>query len=146
VIIDTSAVIAILNQEPEAAAFVEAILQNNNRRLSAASYLEAGMVVDRSTDPAARMALDALLTALAITIEPVTVEQARIARDAHRTYGRGSGHAARLNHGDCFSYALAREKDEPILFKGTDFTLTDIRYAGRRADRHRLSELIPAYG
>jgi ribonuclease VapC len=146
VIIDTSAVVAILQREAQAHQFLEAIRTSDARRMSAATYLEASIVLDRATQPVPRTALDGLISQLTITIEPVTVEQARIAREAHRAYGRGSGHPARLNYGDCFSYALAKEKDEPILFKGTDFTLTDIRYAGRRADRHRLSELIPAYG
>jgi ribonuclease VapC len=146
VIIDTSVVVAILHQEPDAAALVDAILQDDTRLLSAASYLEAGLVIDRSTDPTARAALDALLTGLAITIEPVTAEQARVAREAHRLYGKGSGHSARLNFGDCFAYALAKVLDDALLFKGTDFSSTDIRYSGRRADRRRLSELIPAYG
>ena len=73
--------------------------------------------------------LDELIDMLGMVIEPVTVEQAKIARQAYRDYGRGSGHAANLNFGDCFSYALARAKREPILFKGDDFGHTDLRSA-----------------
>jgi ribonuclease VapC len=73
--------------------------------------------------------LDAFILDAEIAIEPVTVEQARIARQAYRDYGRGSGHAANLNFGDCFSYALARAKRQPILFKGDDFGHTDLRSA-----------------
>ena len=145
-IIDTSAIIAILQGEPEAVEFVQLIRATRPVRLSAASYLEAAIVSDRSPDPVVRAGLDALLAELSVIIEPITVEQASLAREAHRAYGRGSGHPARLNFGDCFVYALAKATNEPILYKGTDFALTDIRFAGRRADRHRLSELIPAYG
>lgn len=143
-IVDTSALIAILRDEPDAAAYVRALAQAETRRISAGSYLEAGIVADRSPISAGR--LDPILAELAIEIEPVTAAQARIGREAYRTYGRGSGHPAKLNFGDCFAYALAREKDEPLLYKGTDFGLTDIRFAGRPSDRRRLSELIPAYG
>lgn len=145
-IIDASALLAILQREPERRPFLEAIASAEMRRLSAATYLEAGIVVDMSGRPIARASLDRLLERLGITIEPVTASQARIAREAYRNFGRGSGHPARLNYGDCFAYALARELDEPILYKGTDFGSTDIRYAGRRSERRRLSELIPAYG
>ncbi len=74
-------------------------------------------------------AVDEILARFSIAIEPVTAEQARIARQAYRDYGRGSGHAANLNFGDCFSYALARDKREPILFRETDFSATDLRPA-----------------
>jgi ribonuclease VapC len=103
------------------------------------------VVIDRSPDPVVRAGVDDLLGRLDIAIEPVTASQARIARQAYRDFGKGSGHPAGLNFGDCFAYALARELNEPLLFKGDDFGKTDIRFIGTRAERHRLSELIAAY-
>ncbi len=97
--------------------------------LSAASYLETAIVLDGRRDPVQSAKLDDLLLDLEMKIEPVTAEQARIARQAYRDYGRGSGHRANLNFGDCFSYALARVKREPLLFKGDDFGFTDVRRA-----------------
>jgi ribonuclease VapC len=120
-IVDTSALIAILRDEPEARAFAIAIADADYRRISAANYLEAAIVIDGSHDPIASRRFDDLLREAAIAIEPVTAEQARVARDAYRDFGRGSGHAARLNFGDCFAFALARTTGEPLLFKGDDF-------------------------
>ncbi len=96
------------------------------RRLSAANYVEAGAVIDRSEDPIASRRLDELIKIAKISIEPVTETQAKLAREAYRDFGKGSGHPAGLNFGDCFAYALAREMGEPLLFKGNDFTHTDI--------------------
>jgi ribonuclease VapC len=120
-IVDTSALIAILRDEPEARAFAIAIADADRRRLSAANYLEAAIVIDGSRDPIASRRFDDLLREAGISIEPVTEEQAKIAREAYRDFGRGSGHAARLNFGDCFAYALAKTTGEPLLFKGDDF-------------------------
>jgi ribonuclease VapC len=120
-IVDTSALIAILRDEPEARAFAIAIADADRRRLSAANYLEAAIVIDGSRDPIASRRFDDLLREAGISIEPVTEEQAKIAREAYRDFGRGSGHAARLNFGDCFAYALAMTTGEPLLFKGDDF-------------------------
>jgi len=120
-IVDTSALIAILRAEPEARAFAIAIADADHRRISAANYLEAAMVIDGSHDPIASRRFDDLLREAAIAIEPVTEEQAKVAREAYRDFGRGSGHAARLNFGDCFAYALAKITGEPLLFKGDDF-------------------------
>jgi ribonuclease VapC len=86
-------------------------------------------VIDASRSPIASRRLDDLIRAAGITIEPVTEVQARLARDAYRDFGRGSGHPARLNFGDCFSYALARDTGDPLLFKGDDFSRTDIQPA-----------------
>lgn len=97
--------------------------------MSAANFLEAAIVVDAKRRPVASRRLDDLLEELDVVIEPVTEEQARIARAAYRDYGRGSGHPARLNFGDCFAYALARATGEPLLFKGDDFIHTDITSA-----------------
>jgi ribonuclease VapC len=120
-IVDTSALIAILRDEPEARAFATAIAEADRRRLSAANYLEAAIVIDGSRDPIASRRFDDLLREGGIAIEPVTEEQAKVAREAYRDFGRGSGHAAQLNFGDCFAYALAKTTGEPLLFKGDDF-------------------------
>ena len=128
-IADTSALIAILKGEPEAAAFKATLLQSPSVRVSAATYLEACIVVDGFKNPLLRTRFDTILEETGIEIEPFTAEQARIARQAYRDYGKGSGHPAQLNFGDCFSYALARVKREPILYKGDDFVHTDLRSA-----------------
>jgi ribonuclease VapC len=145
VIIDTSALVAILRDEPDATQLIEAIRSMSRRRISAGTYVELGIVIDRPRSAVASKRMDDLLAQMAITIEPVTESQARIARDAYREYGKGSGHKAGLNYGDCFSYALARELGEPLLFKGDDFARTDIPFVGPRVERHRLSELIASY-
>ncbi len=119
-IVDTSALIAILRDEPEARSFAIAIAEADRRRISAANYLEAAIVMDGSRDPIASRAFDDLLREAGIVIEPVTAEQAKIAREAYRDFGRGTGHPARLNFGDCFAYALAKTTGEPLLFKGDD--------------------------
>jgi ribonuclease VapC len=146
VIIDTSVLVAIVKREPGYRAYLDAVAAPNPRLFSAASYVEASIIIDQSPDPVVRGALDELLRELEIEIVAVTVEQARIAREAYRNYGRGSGHPARLNFGDCFAYALARERNEPLLYKGGDFGQTDIPLVGRRDERHRLSELLAQYG
>lgn len=128
-IVDTSAVVAIVRNEPERSAFMEALDLDNANYLSAASLLEASIVVDGSRDPVLSRRFDDFLAASAITIEPVTESQARIAREAYRDFGRGSGHPAQLNFGDCFAYALAKDRGEPLLFKGNDFSRTDVRRA-----------------
>jgi ribonuclease VapC len=125
-IIDTSALIAILRAESEAAAFAGAIEVATHRRISAANFLEAAIVIDGSRDPIASRRLDDLIGEAQLSIEPVTEAQARIARDAYCDFGRGSGHPARLNFGDCFAYALERSTGEPLLFKGDDFSRTDV--------------------
>lgn len=130
-IIDTSAVIAILLDEPDARRFAEAVEGADLRHISAATYLEIGMVIDGRRNPALSRRLDEFLAEAGVVIEPVTPEQARIAREAYRDFGKGSGHPARLNFGDCFSYALAKDKTEPLLYKGDDFAHTDVRRAIR---------------
>jgi ribonuclease VapC len=129
VILDTSALIAILRAEPEASACAEAIESAGARRLSAASYVEVGAVIDRAGDAIASRRVDELLALAGIGIEPVTASQAQIAREAYRDFGKGSGHPAGLNFGDCFSYALAKAMGEPLLFKGGDFQHTDVASA-----------------
>lgn len=128
-IIDTSALLAVLLDEPERASFEVAMARDPFPRISAASYLETGIVVDSRGDPRRSRYLDKFLASAEIAIEPVTAEQAALARRAYQDFGRGSGHEARLNFGDCFAYALAKTLDEDLLFKGNDFSRTDIRAA-----------------
>ena len=128
-IVDTSAVVAILRDEPAAAPCARAIAEAAVRRISAANFLEAAVVIDGSRDPVASRRFDDLLREAQLVIEAVTEAQARIAREAYRDFGRGSGHPARLNFGDCFAYALARTTGEPLLCIGDDFGHTDVRLA-----------------
>jgi ribonuclease VapC len=125
-IIDTSAIIAILRDETEAASYARAIADATTRRVSAVNFVESAVVIDASRDPIATRRFNDLITEANIFIEPVTEFQARIARDAYRDFGKGSGHPAKLNFGDCFAYALAKAFGEPLLFKGGDFAHTDI--------------------
>ena len=145
-IVDASVLVAIVAQESDAPQYAAALQTSPINRISAATYLEASIVIDRARDPLVSRRLDELLAEAAIIIEPVTESQARIARDAYRDFGKGSGHRAGLNSGDCFAYALARDRNEPLLFKGDDFRHTDIPFIGRPGERHRLSELAATYG
>jgi ribonuclease VapC len=128
-IVDSSAIIAVIKGEPETAAFAKVMEEAGVLRVSAGSYIEASIVTDGYRDPKLSRRFDEIMEIPKLVIEPVTAEQARIARQAYRDYGKGSGHAANLNFGDCFSYALARAKREPILFKGDDFVHTDLQFA-----------------
>jgi ribonuclease VapC len=129
-IIDTSAVIAVLKEESDAPRFLRVLtLSAEPKRMSAANYLEAAIVVDANRNPLLSRRLDELIVQTEIMAEPVTLEQANIARAAYRDFGRGSGHPARLNFGDCFAYALAKSMREPLLFKGDDFSQTDVAIA-----------------
>jgi ribonuclease VapC len=128
-IIDTSALAAIVFREADRDSYRQAIIQAPRRVISAATYVELSIVVDSRHDPVVSRSLDDLLTSLGIEVADLTADQARIARSAHRDFGRGSGHPARLNLGDCFSYALAKQIDEPLLWKGDDFGHTDVRRA-----------------
>ncbi|MDO8877376.1 MAG: type II toxin-antitoxin system VapC family toxin [Pseudolabrys sp.] len=128
-VIDTSALIAILLDEPEREAFERAIEADPLRLLSAVGKFEAGMVVAGRLDVAGLSRLDRLLNACAVTVVPFTDHHAAIARDAFIRYGKGR-HPAGLNFGDCASYALAIAEAEPLLFKGTDFGATDVRVVG----------------
>jgi ribonuclease VapC len=129
-ILDTSAIIAILQNEPEAPSFARAVEDNRPVCVSAANWLEAAVVVDGNRSPALSRRFDEFLHEAAVGIEPVTSLQAELAREAYRAFGRGSGHPAHLNFGDCFAYALAMERDEALLFKGNDFASTDVRRVG----------------
>jgi len=125
-VIDTSALVAILRAEPDASVFAAAIEIAEIRCVSAVSFVEAAVVVDGSRDPIASRHFDEFVQMAKLSLEPVTAEQAQIAREAYRDFGKGSGHPARLNFGDCFSYALAKARREPLLFKGRDFAETDV--------------------
>jgi ribonuclease VapC len=125
-IVDTSALVAILRDEPDAEAFARAIENARIRRVSAVNYVEAAAVIDGSRSPVASRRFDDFMREGAFRIEAVSAEQARVAREAYRDFGKGSGHPARLNFGDCFAYALAKDKNEPILFKGQHFKHTDL--------------------
>jgi ribonuclease VapC len=125
VVIDTSALIALLGMEPEAARLAAAIEADGTRLISAASILEAAEVIESRYGPDGGRELDLLVAKAGLSVEPVTAQQAEIAREAWRRFGKDR-HPASLNFGDCFSYALARVTGEPLLFKGTDFTQTDV--------------------
>ena len=128
-IADTSAIIAILCAEDDAETYARAIAAAESRRLSAASYLECGIVLDSRQDPVVSRSLDELVAEAKFDIEPVTERQARLARAAYADFGKGSGHPAGLNFGDCLSYALAVDLRESLLWKGNDFGHTGIRSA-----------------
>ena len=129
-IMDSSAVIAILKEEPEAQRFLrELSAAVGPKRMSSASYLEAAIVVDANRNPLLSRRFDDLIAGTGIVVESVTREQAEIARAAFRDFGKGSGHPAGLNFGDCFAYALAKAMREPLLFKGDDFSKTDVAVA-----------------
>jgi ribonuclease VapC len=127
-IVDTSALVSILDQEAEVERLARAIAAASERMLSAANLVETGIVMQvRRGDEAARD-LDLLLAKLKIDIIPVSGKQANLARKAFQHYGRGR-HPAKLNFGDCFAYALAKDSSAPLLFKGNDFSQTDIMIA-----------------
>ena len=131
-IVDTSVFIAILTAEDDAAMYAGAIADARVRRLSAASYLECGIALDSQRDPVVSRSLDELIAEAEFVIEPVTEHQARLARQAYADFGKGSGHRAGLNFGDCLTYALALDIREPLLWKGDDFGHTGIASALER--------------
>ncbi len=124
-ILDTSALIAILFGEPEADDFTRLISDADRCLISAGSFLELSIVIERQTGPEVERQRDIFFRRAGIIVEPFTVEQAHVARQAFHDFGKGR-HAAGLNFGDCFAYALARVADEPLLYKGEDFKKTDI--------------------
>ena len=128
-IVDTSAILAILRGETDADRYIDALARTTGPRISAGTYLETAIVVDANRDPVLSRRLDELLDATAFRVEPVTLTHSTIARQAYRDFGKGSGHPAGLNFGDCFAYALARESGEPLLYKGDDFSHTDVASA-----------------
>ncbi len=124
-VLDTSAILAVLLAEPDSARFETAVAQTASVLVSAGTYLEAAIVVEARFGEAGGRELDELLRRWSVTIEPVDADQVDIGRRAYRAYGRGH-HTAGLNYGDCFSYALAIATGEPLLFKGEDFSRTDV--------------------
>ena len=126
-IVDTSAIVAMLRKEPEASEFTRAIVAAGNARISAGSWVELGAVLSREADGVLDL-LDQLMNTLAITIAAVDEVQARHGQAVYRTFGKGR-HPAALNFGDCFAYALAETSGEPLLFKGDDFKKTGITAA-----------------
>jgi ribonuclease VapC len=127
-ILDTSAIIAILFDEDDAEIYAQAITRADSCRLSAATFVETAIVVEAQTKNNGSRQLDAFIRRAGIAIDPVTEEQAHIARQAFIDFGKGR-HAAGLNYGDCFSYALSKATREPLLFKGRDFAKTDLTAA-----------------
>ena len=132
-VIDTSALIAIMGDEPERHAFNESIVAATSTCISAATLLETRMVLFARSGDNAILALDAFLMKSGMTVVEVSPRIANIAFDAYRRFGMGTGHGAALNYGDCFSYALAKYLDAPLLFKGNDFSQTDIASATDKA-------------
>ena len=127
-IVDTSAIMTVLFGESGSERYDEAMAEAATCRMSVVSYVEAAIVLESRSGAAAGHELDAFLEEAGIELEPVTLEQAQTARRAWRRFGKGN-HPAGLNFGDCFAYALAEATEEPLLFKGRDFALTDIEPA-----------------
>jgi len=127
-VVDTSALVALLNLEPESARLAVAIESDPTRLISAATVVEAGIAIEARYGAAGGRELDLLMAKAGLSIEAVTAEQAEVARGAWRRFGKGR-HPAALNIGDCYSYALAKVTGEPLLFKGDDFNQTDITAA-----------------
>ena len=129
-IIDTSAMVAILYAEPEAQDFVRRIHDAEVCRISVASYVELSIVLEKQLGSEGMRQAEVFFRRAGIRIEAVTVEQGELARQAFHDFGKGR-HKAGLNYGDCFSYALAKAMGEPLLFKGDDFCRTDIINGGQ---------------
>jgi len=127
-VIDSSALLAIFLEEPDASVYVSAIVNDRRRLISAATLAEASIVAIRRREPDPIVDLDTLTTRLRLVVIPVDHEQALLARDGFRRFGKGR-HPAGLNFGDCFAYALAKQRGEPLLFKGNDFSQTDVAVA-----------------
>lgn len=127
-IVDSSAIVAILGSEADADALEAALVGAPIRRVSSVNYVEAAVVIDSRRDPILSRGLDEFLRQTQTAIETVTPEQARIAREAYRDFGKGR-HRAGLSLGDCFAYALAKVAGEPLLCKGNDFKRTDVEVA-----------------
>ena len=124
-IVDSSAILAIMFAESDAAKFAKAISEAESCKISAATFVEVAVVVEAQTKDRGSRQLDTFLRRAGFVIEPVTEEQAHLARQAYSDFGKGR-HSAGLNFGDCFSYALAKASGEALLFKGGDFSKTDI--------------------
>lgn len=131
-IVDTSALVAIYLGESGFEELVDTLLTADSVEIAAPSLVELYAVLDRRSSPEGRRRLDALLEMVGVRVAPFTEKHARLTREAYRDFGRGSEHPARLNLGDCFSYALASERDSTLLFVGDDFSQTDVRPALQR--------------
>lgn len=129
-VIDTSAVVAILRSEPTSPQLVEALEESTDRRMSAASLVETSIVMLSRHGEHGEREVDLFVQRLQVDVSPVSIDHAAIARSAYRRFGKGR-HPAALNFGDCFSYALAIALGEPLLFVGTDFGRTDVEVAVR---------------
>lgn len=128
-IVDASAILAVLLKEPEESRFADILVEAKDKAaLSPVNYLEVALRVDRGDMPDTSEKLDEILARMNVIVAEVTPRQAQFAREAYRKFGKGN-HPARLNLGDCFAYALAKVRGEPLLFKGDDFRLTDIEAA-----------------
>ncbi len=125
-IVDTSALIAVLRAEPDAGTFLAAMVEAPAPKVSSGTLLEAAIVADRISPPMGARRFDRLVADLRLEIVPHTEDQAAVARAAYRDFGKGSGHPAQLSYGDCFAYSLALTTGEPLLFKGDDFGHTDV--------------------
>ena len=132
-IVDTSAILAILFEEHDAEVYARALTEADSCRMSAANFVEAAIVVDAQTKDKGSRQFDEFFRRAGIAIEPVSEEQAHVARQAYTDFGKGR-HPAGLNFGDCFAYALAKVTGEPLLFKGKDFKRTDIISALERGN------------
>lgn len=124
-IVDTSALLAVVLNEAEGPTLAEAIIDAPEAGISVANFFEASIVLERRGDAEAQARLDPVAAELGLSFHPVTVSQMRLAREAYRRFGKGL-HPAALNFGDCFAYALAAERGEPLLYKGKDFAQTDV--------------------
>lgn len=129
IVVDSSALVAILDGEPDAAEFAEAVADSTAPLLSAAALVETGIVMLRRHGPPGWRKVNALVHDAGIRVEGVTAYQAKLAVEAFAAYGKGVPGGADLNFGDCFSYALAKATDSPLLFKGDDFSRTDLKAA-----------------
>ncbi len=125
-IVDSSAILAILFNEPDATVYATAIASAQSCRISAANCVEAAVVIESQSPAAGARQFDTFMRRAGITVEPVTEDHALLARQAYSDFGKGR-HPAGLNFGDCFSYALAMATGEPLLFKGNDFSQTDVK-------------------
>ena len=125
-IIDSSALLAILFDEPEKESFLEAIQKDPFVKMSVANYLESAIRIDSFRDPILSRLFDELVEEIGIELKDITPDQAKVARQAFKDFGKGSGHSASLNFGDCFAYALTKVTKEKLLFKGNDFSETDL--------------------
>lgn len=128
-VVDSSALVAILRGEPESDAFTRAILASSSAAIAAPNLLETGIALDRASGVSVAAGIRRFIEATGLEVVPFGVEHIDAALEAYRRFGKGSGHPARLNFGDCFAYALARVRNVPLLYKGDDFAQTDVASA-----------------